>query len=342
MDRKAHPPGEDGREGRPAKTGKSLGAEVIAQARRTALQKGALVLLAPSTSPASLLEMVARTAQPKALLRAGRPEPSFLLCFPLILDPEEVPRPEKKDDVVLVSTDYGWIRWAKERGFRAVWANFEGERCSEIHPLHDLEIRQPEDLKKPWKFELPDLEESLGILRDHGVPQNVVEHSAVVAAVGFFLAERLREKGVPLDPLLVHRGGLLHDLDKIWSLKEGNDHGERAAEILEKLGYPELGEIAKRHVLRPERFPRTWEEKLVFLADKLVEGKEVVGLRRRLSALLRRYPGFRKEIQAGASFISSLQNEVLSLLGMSEAELLAELKMCEKGFLEILGEGGRK
>jgi len=300
------------------------------------------VLLVPSASPASLLEAVAHLPQPKALLRAGRSEPAFLLCFPLILDPEEIPRPEKKDDVVLVSPDYGWIRWAKGKGFRAVWANFEGERCPEIHPLHDLELRQPEDLKRPWKFELPDLEESLGILHDHGVPQNVVEHSAAVAAVGFFLAERLREKGVPVDPLLVHRGGLLHDLDKIWSLKEGNNHGERAAEILEKLGYPKLGEIAKRHVLRPERLPRTWEEKLVFLADKLVEGKEVVGIRRRLSALLRRYPEFCEEIRAGASFISSLQNEVLSLLGMSEPELLTELKMCEKGLLEILGEGGRK
>lgn len=300
------------------------------------------MLLAPSTSPPSLLEIVARIAQPRALLRTGRPEPSFLLCFPLILDPEEIPRPEKKDDVVLVSSDYSWIRWAKGKGFRAVWANFEGRRCPEIHPLHDLEVRHPEDWKRAWEFELPDLEESLGILRDHKVPKNVVEHSATVAAVGFFLAERLREKSVPVDPLLVHRGGLLHDLDKIWSLKEGNDHGERAAEILEKLGYPKLGEIAKRHVLHPERLPRTWEEKLVFLADKLVEGKEVVGIRRRLSALLRRYPGFREEIRAGASFISSLQNEVLSALGLSESGLLAELKMCERGLPETFAGGGEK
>ncbi len=300
------------------------------------------MLLVPSTSPALLLEGAAHVSGPKALIRTGRPDLPFLLRFPLILDPEEIPRPEKKDDVVLVSPDYGWVRWAKGKGFRAVWANFEGERCPEIHPFHDLELRQPEDWKKPWKFELPDLEESLGILRDHGVPQHVVEHSAVVAAVGFLLAERLREKSVPLDPLLVHRGGLLHDLDKIWSLKEGNDHGERAAAILEKFGYPKLGEIAKRHVLHPERLPRTWEEKLVFLADKLVEGKEVVGIRRRLSALLRRYPNFRTEIQAGASFISSLQNEVLFALGMSESELLAELKMCERGLPKICKEGGEK
>jgi putative nucleotidyltransferase with HDIG domain len=300
------------------------------------------MLLVPSTSPDFLLEIVARLPEPKALLRAGRPDSPFLLSFPLILDPEEIPRPGKKDDVVLVSADYAWIRWAKGKGFRGVWANFPRKRCPELHPLHDLEVRTPNDLERPWKFRLPDLEESLGILRDHGVPENVVEHSAVVAAVAFALAERLREKDVPVDPLLVHRGGLLHDLDKIWSIKEGNDHGERAAEILTKLGYPELGEIAKRHVLHPERLPRTWEEKLVFLADKLVEGKEVVGIRRRLSALLRRYPGFREEIRAGKPFISSLQNEVLSALGISEPELLEELKMCERVLPETLVGGGQK
>ena len=262
-----------------------------------------------------------------ALLRTtGNPPPSALLRFPFILEPAELPTIEKKDDLVLVSPDYGWIQWAKGKGFRAVWLNPQGLSCPSVHPLHDQEIRDPRELQTPLEFKLPDLAEALEILKREGVPENVVRHSLAVAGVAFFLAEKLREKGIDVDPLRVHRGGLLHDLDKISSLSEGGDHGERAAQILAELGYPKLGEIARAHVLRPGRFPRNWPEKIVFLADKLVEGEEVVGLEARLSALKERYPQFQAEISAGEAFVRTLENQVLTVLGLTEPELLSILR----------------
>jgi putative nucleotidyltransferase with HDIG domain len=286
-----------------------------------------VLILLPTDSPAWVFSACASVSSPVALLRTtGKPLPSALLRFPLILEPEELPVSEKKDDFVLVSPDYGWIRWAKGKGFRAVWLNPQGLGCPAVHPLHDREIREPRELQKPLEFELPDLEEALGILRREGVPENVVRHSLAVAGVAFFLAEKLREKGIDVDPLLVHRGGLLHDLDKIASLNEGGEHGERAAQILAELGYPELGEIARAHVLRPGRFPKNWPEKIVFLADKLVEGEEVVGLEARLSALKERYPQFHAEISAGEAFVRALGNQVLTVLGLTEPELLSILR----------------
>ena len=286
-----------------------------------------MLILLPTDSPAWVFSACASVSSPVALLRTtGKPLPSALLRFPLILEPEELPVPEKKDDFVLVSSDYGWIRWAKGKGFRAVWLNPQGLGCPAVHPLHDREIREPRELQKPLEFKLPDLEEALGILRREGVPENVVRHSLAVAGVAFFLAEKLREKGIDVDPLLVHRGGLLHDLDKIASLNEGGEHGERAAQILAELGYPELGEIARAHVLRPGRFPKNWPEKIVFLADKLVEGEKVVGLEARLSAIKERYPQFHAEISAGEAFVRALGNQVLTVLGLTEPELLSILR----------------
>lgn len=286
-----------------------------------------MMLVVPGDSPACVLLACANAPYPSALIRTEeKPEPLFLLRFPLILDRHEIPQPENKDDLVLVSPNYDWICWAKAKNLRAVWLNFEGDLCPLAHPVHDLELRDPKELEKPLRFTLPDLPEALQILRRNGVPENVVRHSAAVAAVAHFLAERLRNQGVPVDPLLAHRGGLLHDLDKIESVKENCVHGEKAAEILASLGYPKLAEIARAHVLRPRNLPKTWEEKLVFYADKLVEEDKVVGLEARLSALRARYPEFLTEIQSGEPFLMALHAQILLTLDLGEPELLRELQ----------------
>ncbi len=283
-----------------------------------------MLVLAPADAPSELLRGLAAAAPNRALLRTGRLPPfSVLALFPLVIPPEAISGGE---DVVLVASDYAWIRWAKARGLRALWYNPQGAFCPEPHPLHDREVREPAELARAWEFPWPDIPACLRLLREHGGPESVVAHSAAVAAVAHFLAERLRARGIDVDPLLVHRGGLLHDLDKMSSLNEGSEHGLRAAEVLSGLGYPELGRIAQAHVLQPGRLPTSWPEKLVFLADKLVEGTEVVGLSARLAALRARYPEFQEKIAAAEPFVRTLQNQVLLALGLTEAELLEELK----------------
>ncbi len=282
-----------------------------------------MLVLVPSDAPAELLRAVA-SRPARALIRASRPPHWPILSrFPLAIPAEAI---EGGGDAALVAHDYAWIRWAKERGLRAVWYNPAAEFCPEPHPLHDREIRSAEEIGKTWEFPWPDVWECLGLLQEQGVPQNVVEHSAAVAAVAHFLADRLRARGVEVDPLLVHRGGLLHDLDKISSLSEEGEHGLRAAEILASRGYPELGRIALAHVLQPDRLPSSWPEKLVFLADKLVEGATVVGLEARLAALWTRYPEFQEKIAAAEPFVRALQNQVLLAMGLTEAELLRTLQ----------------
>lgn len=170
--------------------------------------------------------------------------------------------------------------------------------------------------------QLPDLPGALALLRAHGVPDNVVRHSLAVAAVAEHLAQRLREGGFPVDPLLAHRGGLLHDLDKLSSEKPA-DHGMKTGQILRDRGWPELAAIAERHALLAQ--PRTWEEKLVHYADKIVDEDRVVCLAERLETLKRRYPAHRKEIERAVPFLLALQTEIAQALGLSTEELHAEL-----------------
>lgn len=287
-----------------------------------------MLVLVPSDAPTELLRAAA--GRPKRLLiRASRlPHWSILSRFPLAIPAEAI---AGGGDAALVAHDYAWIRWAKARGLRAVWYNPAAQFCPEPHPLHDREIRRAEEMGKDWEFPWPDVRECLGLLQEQGVPQNVVEHSAAVAAVAHFLAERLRARGVEVDPIQVHRGGLLHDLDKISSLHDEGEHGPRAAEILASRGYPELGRIALAHVLQPGRLPSSWPEKLVFLADKLVEGAAVVGLEARLAALRARYPEYQEKITAAEPFVRALQNQILLSLGLTEAELLEKLQRLPLG-----------
>ncbi len=168
------------------------------------------------------------------------------------------------------------------------------------------------------------VEQALKILRDHGVPKNVVRHAWAVAVVAHHLARRLQGRGFVVDAQRVRLGALLHDLDK---LAEG-EHGRQAGRWLRDLGFPELAPLVERHVLHtwPDTPLQTWEEKLVHYADKVVEGWRVVGLRPRLEALRRRYPRYAHEIEAAEPFLLALEQELAQALGVSHEELARELE----------------
>ncbi len=227
-------------------------------------------------------------------------------------------------EAAMVGDRYGTdIVGAKGAGLRAVWFNPRGGRPPLSHPVHDAEVRTlpelPRVLEGPF---LPDLVETLALLRAHGVPENVVRHSLAVAGVAHHLALRLRERGVPVDPLLVHRGALLHDLDKLTSEKPA-DHGVGAGRILRSRGWPALARIAERHVLGAQ--PETWEEKVVHYADKVVEEDEVVGLEARVTCLSCRYSAEGEKMARALPGLLALEEGILGALGTGREELLAEL-----------------
>lgn len=213
---------------------------------------------------------------------------------------------------------------AKAAGLRAIWFNPSGAPCPLVHPVHDTEIRAMAELPAALEQRrIPDLGEALQILRDHAVPPNIVRHSLAVAAVAHHLAVRLREHGERLDPLLVHRGGLLHDLDKLSSEKP-TDHGAKAGQLLRALGWPALAAIAESHVLGAH--PTTWEEKLVHYADKTVDEDRVVGLTERLSALTHRYPAQGNQVSQALPFLIALEKEILGKLPAQKETVMAELR----------------
>ncbi len=258
-------------------------------------------------------------------LGVRKPEPGFFLA---VLHATRTAAHE----AAMVGDDYAAdVAGAKAAGLRAIWFNPQARPCPETSPLYDAELRSMACLPATVSdLHLPDVAECLALLAGQQAPPQLMAHAQAVAAVAFRLAERLRDCGEAVDPLLTHRGGLLHDLAKITARPLGRDHGKLGGELLRTQGQPELAAIAERHMmftlLEPNGGPATWEEKLVHYVDKVVEGDQVVSLDERLRALSGRYPENTERMYACLPALRALEAEIAAALGVPQPELLSSLR----------------
>jgi putative hydrolase of the HAD superfamily len=197
-------------------------------------------------------------------------------------------------DCVMVGDDLQVdVLGALSAGWRTVWLNPESLPYPALLPLHDADIAGMDDLPAAEEtLQLPRYMQCLQWLQSAGASHNLLAHVHTVAALAYQMALWIRSNQHAADPILAHRGGLLHDLSKAASLQSQDhqlDHGEMAAQRLSDFHQPVLAEIARRHLLfrplEPDRIPETIEQKLVFFMDKLVEHNRVVTLEERIHHL---------------------------------------------------------
>ncbi len=136
----------------------------------------------------------------------------------------------------------------------------------------------------------------------YGLPENVRRHCVKVAEVALKLADRFN-----VDKNAVKLGALLHDVGR--AITHGLEHFIHTGEILRREGFDErIVRIAERHFacgitkeeakrlgLNVDRdyVPETLEEKIVCMADNLVEGDREVSFEhfmRKLERLKREKP----------------------------------------------------
>lgn len=127
-------------------------------------------------------------------------------------------------------------------------------------------------------------------------------HSVAVSRTAGLLAEALHAAGMPVSPTLARTAGLVHDLGRSVT-HHSIGHLEAGCRLLTARGEPELAQVCLRHGfsgLTPEEAslvgwpradyrPRTWEERVVTVADTLTHGARTVFLAERLASVLERY-----------------------------------------------------
>jgi hypothetical protein len=219
-----------------------------------------------------------------------------------------------------------------------------------------------------WKtrmrdYALPSHEECLSIVRDCHVPIHIVRHAETVARLGVFLGRKLAERGIEIDVELVERACLLHDLFRVcdfpledfrwfeqpvteedkrrWrrlKARHGHVRHEDAADAFLKDRYPVLATVIRRHryvaVLDETDCPQTWEEKLVYYADKRAMHDTIAPLRARLeeahqrSAIALAKAGKARCLETEKAVdarIFELEAEIFDVIGLAPDDLTEEL-----------------
>lgn len=118
------------------------------------------------------------------------------------------------------------------------------------------------------------------VLRGLDPPGWLLTHSAAVAEVASFLADRIERQGHTIDVRLVEAAALLHDLDKALPRTHplsAFEHGEGGARWARQAGHGELAPAIAHHpvhrLMDDERYHAwdagaTIEERVVAYADK--------------------------------------------------------------------------
>lgn len=256
---------------------------------------------------------------------ARKPDPAF---FRRIKDLTNASSP----NMIMIGDDPDAdIMGAHQAGWRTVWLNEAIIPCPGLKVIHDFEITSmsalPGTIEKDY---LPSYEVCLTWLKENGANDHLLSHVALVAGIAYLLAVRGNKMAVPIDPVLAHRGGLLHDLCKTSGDPAIEDHGKSAAKFLYARSQHLLAEIVDRHllsrILSDSTKPLTWEQKVVFYADKLAEGNTLVPVDLRLEHLKNRYPNHRTEIESASKAIKIMEDEFCRMTQYSRKDLLRYLK----------------
>ncbi len=151
------------------------------------------------------------------------------------------------------------------------------------------------------------------LLNEFQTPQNVRRHCEMVTHVALELGTKLVEKGEIASLGFLYEAAMLHDIvrlvdfhelvrekmkeevtDEKWAIwKElrrkykGRHHAEVAQEIMIERGRPEVADIIRKHCAscvlgeKKEEELITWEDKLLYYADKRVKYDKIVTLKER-------------------------------------------------------------
>lgn len=232
-------------------------------------------------------------------------------------------------EFVYLDDDCSKLKDWSDLAIKTTWFNQNGDWVRDIFPVQDAEICRVEDVTHLVELlQKPTLSQCLDWWDTWDFPENLRAHSMTVGRIAYLLAVWMRKRGIVLDPILAHRGGLVHDLDKITTLHITGAHGQMGAAFIKEQGYSQLAEITRAHImstiLEPGFCRLPWELRLVYFADKLVEGDALVPFSERLSHLYERYPQYQAMMMKSEKPVWRLSDDICAIIGLHDHQALIE------------------
>jgi len=194
-----------------------------------------------------------------------------------------------------------------------------------VKPTKTLKTHS-KNLKSEMK--VPTEEECMLLMKEMGLEDNMKKHSILVAKMAEALGRELIKSGERIDMNLLRASGLLHDIDKKLTLNDGKNHGFTSERILSEKGYPEVAKIVRKHrletIFEDSEGLKTWEEKLVYYADKRANDYKIVSIAERYDYLIKRYgitEEKRRSILSTKPAVERLEGEIFSRINIKPDEL---------------------
>jgi HD superfamily phosphodiesterase len=164
-----------------------------------------------------------------------------------------------------------------------------------------------------------------GFFARYRYPDWLVTHSRVVGAIAEALVAGRRPGAAKIDADAVVLAAYLHDIGRSPLLAgDPRDHNVLSGLVLAAEGFDRCVELAQRHaiyaVLAAELFPRTAEEKLVYVADRR-GGQTVETLEERAQDTARRNPKYAAEIARAIPIAQAIEREVFADVSFGPREL---------------------
>ncbi len=214
------------------------------------------------------------------------------------------------------------LRTEPEGGLKTLLET-QAHNCAEIQVDDEgilIDLDSEEDYRKAIGRTLPYFPTRQECLKI--VPERVLDHVQVVAGVACRIAEYLNSSGYRLHLGMVVAASLLHDV-----AKGEKGHARKGSEMIARLGYTEVADIVASHIeLQLKQENQINETTIVFLADKLVSGQEVVSLDERLTERLNQFSeeAARQSARKRMGQAMAIQEQIERVLGLKLADTIVQ------------------
>lgn len=162
----------------------------------------------------------------------------------------------------------------------------------------------------------------------YDLPEYKRNHSLIVARVAVWFAGRLMQANpcLRINVEVLRAAALLHDIDKNAPKLPNEHHPDAGVRLLRQHGFLEVADLVKTHplhaLLDQTIAPKTWEEKLLYLSDKMVKHDVVT--------VDARFDLWRAEslpssayatLDAAYPLVKALEQEVCAAIGVRPSEI---------------------
>ncbi len=181
-------------------------------------------------------------------------------------------------------------------------------------------------------MKIPSKRECFSLIKKMEMMDHIVDHSIMVSNVSFFLCQALQKHCPNLDLNLVTSAALLHDITKTRSFTTHEVHSETGGQMLSDLGYPEVGDIIRQHVILDNYTPQSeiTVQEIVNYSDKRVLHDQVVSLNKRLEYIKIRYAdseSLKKRLNHLWTQTQNLEKKLFKALNIRPNQLKSSVKI---------------